>query len=361
MRVELAILMLAAALPRAQAYPEGRLSTEPGLVNSEFIFESAPFRSCHASTLAETTNGLVAAWFGGTDEGNRDVTIWCSRLQNGAWSTPVSVASGAGFDSEPLPCWNPVLFQAPGGPLLLFYKAGPSPSKWWGMLKTSTNCGVTWGEARRLPDGIVGPIKNKPVLLPNGTLLCGSSTEGSDGWRVHFEWTRDLGQTWERSQPVNDGRRLAAIQPSLLLPGSGSVEAIGRTKQGRIFMTQSSDSGKSWSETKLLELPNPNSGIDAVTLRDRRHLLVYNHITRGRSPINVAVSKDGAAWQAALVLEHEPGAEFSYPAVIQTADGQVHITYTWKRKRIKHTILDPDLLEPRDIIEGRWPDLSIPR
>ena len=358
MRHDLAILAVALTVTGTSAQPDHTQSRQPGLMNSEFIFESAPFKSCHASTLAETTNGVVAAWFGGSAEGHRDVTIWFSRFQDGSWTSPASVASGIGFGPEEFPCWNPVLFQAPGGPLLLFYKVGPSPSSWWGMLKTSTNSGVGWSEARRLPEGILGPIKNKPVLLPDGTLLCGSSTEGSDGWRVHFERTRDLGQKWEHSEPVNDGRRRAAIQPSLLFNGPDRIQAIGRTKQGRLFVTRSYDSGKTWSEMTLLDLPNPNSGIDAVTLGDGRHLLVYNHTKKGRSPLNVAISKDGENWQAALELENEPGAEFSYPAVIQAADGRVHITYTWKRQRIKHVILDLARFEPRDFVEGHWPVAS---
>jgi predicted neuraminidase len=224
------------------------------------------------------------------------------------------------------------------------------------MMKTSTNAGAAWGDAMRLPDGILGPIKNKPVLLPDGVLLCGSSTEGRDGWRVHFEWTSDLGHNWERSEPVNDGRRLAAIQPSLLVNGTGRIQAVGRTRQGRLFTTRSNDSGHSWSEMTLLDLPNPNSGIDAVTLRDGRHLLVYNHTQKGRSPLNVALSNDGNSWKAAVELENEPGAEFSYPAVIQTSDGRVHITWTWKRKRIKHAVLDPQQLQTHDFVEGRWPE-----
>ena len=100
---------------------------------------------------------------------------------------------------------------------------------------------------------------------------------------------------------------------------------------------------------KLTEMPNPNSGTDAVTLRDGRQLLVYNHNPnyKGRSPLNVAVSKDGKEWLAALVLEDEPGAPngFSYPAVIQTSDGLVHVTYTWRREKIKHVVVDPSKVE----------------
>jgi predicted neuraminidase len=82
-----------------------------------------------------------------------------------------------------------------------------------------------------------------------------------------------------------------------------------------------------------------------VTLRDGRHLIVYNHTAEGRTPLNVAVSREGTSWDPLLVLEREPG-EYSYPAVIQTADGLVHVTYTWKRERIKHVIIDPASLKP---------------
>ena len=106
----------------------------------------------------------------------------------------------------------------------------------------------------------------------------------------------------------------------------------------------------------LTTLPNPNAGTDAVTLKDGRHLLVYNHTARGRSPLSVAVSRDGVAWQAGLELENDPGSEFSYPAVIQTRDGLVHVTYTWKRQRVKHAIIDPKKLELRPIVNGQWPE-----
>jgi predicted neuraminidase len=90
---------------------------------------------------------------------------------------------------------------------------------------------------------------------------------------------------------------------------------------------------------KATALPNPSAGVDGETLKDGRHLLVYNHTPRGRTPLNVAISTDGKEWAPLVTLESEPG-EYSYPAMIQTRDGLVHITYTWKRKRIKHTVLD---------------------
>jgi predicted neuraminidase len=323
-------------------------------VKSDFIYESAPFPSCHASTIAETPSGLVAAWFGGTRERNPDVGIWLSRLEHDHWTPPVEVANGVESPTNRYPCWNPVLFQPRTGPLLLFYKVGPSPSRWWGMLVTSGDGGKTWAEPRRLPEGILGPIKNKPAQVENGDIICPSSTE-NNGWRVHFERTSDLGLTWSKSSPVNDPSQISAIQPSLLFHNSKRLQAVGRTKQGKIFQIWSEDQGRSWGPMTLTDLPNPSSGIDAVTLHDGRQLIVYNHTSKGRTPLNVAVSKDGRNWMAGLVLENEP-AEFSYPAVIQTIDGLVHITWTWKRHRIKHAVLDPAALRLRPIKQGVWPD-----
>lgn len=329
---------------------------DPALAKGEFIFESAPFAECHASTIAETDSGLVAAWFGGPHERHPDVGIWLSRQVGAGWTAPVEVANGVESPTNRYPCWNPVLFQPKTGPLMLFYKVGPSPSTWWGMLMTSTNCGETWSKPRRLPEGILGPIKNKPIQLANGDILCPSSTEHA-GWRVHFERTGDLGKTWQATPPVNDPTEIAAIQPAILIHPDGRLQALGRTRQGKIFQVWSKDNGVTWGKMSLTDLPNPNSGIDAITLRDGRHLLVYNHnpAPKGRSPLNVAVSKDGLHWHAALVLEDEPGSQFSYPAVIQTRDGLVHITYTWKRLRIKHVVIDPAKLKLKQITNGNWP------
>jgi predicted neuraminidase len=325
------------------------------MLQSEFIFEAGkvPFAQCHASTIAETKDGLVAAWFGGSGEGHADVGIWLSPLENGKWKPPREVATGRQADGSREPCWNPVLFQPKDGPLLLFYKVGPSPRRWWGMMMSSEDQGMTWHAPQRLPEGILGPIKNKPVELSNGTILCPSSTEDK-GWRVHFERTQDLGKTWQATEPVNDGKEFGAIQPTILFQRDGKLLALGRTRQGRIFQLRSADNGMTWDKMKATTLPNPNSGIDAVTLQDGRQLLVYNHTTKGRSPLNVAVSRDGEQWEAALALEDSPG-EFSYPAVIQARDGRVHISYTWKRVAVRHVVLAPNQLALRPMTNGVWP------
>jgi predicted neuraminidase len=344
----LLILLLAAAgagcaTARRAAAPSSPPAGAPAVVTAEFIYETAPFPSCHASTLAETKDGLLAAWFGGQDEGEPDVAIWTARRKDGRWSAPVLVADGVQPDGQRrYPCWNPVLYQPRRGPLLLFYKVGPSPAAWWGMLQTSTDQGRTWSTPRRLPEGQLGPVRNKPVSLRDGALLCGSSSE-DQGWRVHLELTRDQGRTWERSGPLNEPSHFGAIQPTILCWPDRRIQLLNRSRQGWVTECWMGRDWQHWSPMQVTSLPNPNSGIDAVVLKDGRALLVYNHTHRGRSPLNVALSRDGREWKTALALETEPG-EYSYPAVIQARDGQVHITYTWKRQRIKHVVLDPTQL-----------------
>lgn len=353
-RIQLLALFLAATALAADP-------PQPGLVLSEFIYETAPFPECHASTIVETSGGLVAAWFGGTGEKHPDVGIWLSRRSGDGWSTPVEVANGVQNEKLRYPCWNPVLFQPKAGPLMLFYKVGPNPEKWWGMLMTSTDAGKTWSAPTRLPEGFIGPVKNKPIQLANGDILSGSSTE-DNGWRVHFERSSDLGKTWKMIGPIHDGKQIGAIQPSIIAHADCHLQAIGRTRQNRVFTTESADSGATWSPMSLLQLPNPNAGTDAVALKDGRFLLVYNHSAGrasqwdyGRAVLNVAVSKDGKNWDGALVLEKHDKGEYSYPAVIQTSDGLVHAVYTWQRKRIRHVVIDPSKLELKPITDGAWP------
>jgi predicted neuraminidase len=340
----------------------------PGLVLEEFVFEKATFPSCHAATILELPDGeLLCAFFGGTAERNPDVEIRLSRKPpGGVWSPPVSVADGIQSTTNRLPTWNPVLFQPNGADLMLFYKVGPSPSAWWGMVKTSNDGGRTWSEARKLDAGIIGPVKNKPIQLKDSTIVSGSSTE-NQGWRVHIERSTDAGKSWKLIGPIEAENQVGAIQPTVLTYSDGRLQMLSRTRSenGFIAQTWSDDGGLSWSPLTRLNLPNNNSGFDGVTLKDGRQLLVYNHSTRdqagmghkGRGILNVALSRDGRAWEAALVLDHldQPEKQFSYPAVIQTRDGLVHIAYTWHRDRIKHVVLDPAQLKTAPMPEGQWP------
>ncbi|MFD2967504.1 sialidase family protein [Sphingobacterium bambusae] len=362
-RIATVLLLLLSLMGAAQE--NALYKWRKGIVKDEFIYEKAAFPSCHSATLAETPNGLVYAFFGGTRERHPDVEIYTCRFENGAWTPPVSAADGVQEDGSRLPTWNPVLYQVPGGELLLFYKIGPKPSEWWGMIKRSHDGGKTWSAAEKLLEGYIGPVKNKPVLLANGNLIAPTSTEGN-GWNIHFEISPDFGKTWRKVGPIARGEdNLNAIQPSILDHGNGTLQILARSRNWALVESWSTDNGETWSPLKKISLPNNNSGTDAVTMKNGTHVLVYNHVLPpkdnpkgARTPLNVAVSKDGKNWDAVLILEDSPISQYSYPAVIQTQDGMLHFVYTWRRQKMKHVVVDPSKLKRRKIKNGIWPKVK---
>ncbi len=209
------------------------------ILKSEFIHDTGPYPQIHATTIVETPAGLVSAWFGGTHERNPDVCIWVSRLVDGQWIASVETANGVQPDGTRHPTWNPVLFQPKDAPLMLFYKVGPTPETWWGELKTSPDGGKTWSAARRLPDGILGPIKNKPVQLANGDILCPTSNETHEKpskWSVHFERSSDGGRPGRRSarcMTASPSRPFSRASFSSV--ATGSSRSVGR---GRIAFSK---------------------------------------------------------------------------------------------------------------------------
>ena len=334
------------------------------VVCAEFVYDDADFPSCHAATIVETSRGEpMIALFGGLHENNSDCSIWITRRRGNGWQAPRLVADGM-IDTVKTACWNPVLFQVPGGDLLLFYKVGACVQEWSGWLVRSSDGGDNWSKPERLPEGFLGPIKNKP-LLAGDRLLCGSSLERG-GWRTYLETTDRRLSSWRRIGPLNDRKSaVQIIQPSLVRHADGTLQAICRSVdlRGNIVSVFSHDGGETWDEPISSGLPNNDSGLDAVALKDGRILLVYNHVeavrngAAARSPINVALSDDGRVWYAALTLENSAGEEYSYPSVIQTGDGLVHIVYTWHRERIKHVVVDPARLRidpARRITDEAW-------
>ena len=318
---------------------------EVEILEDEFIYTEAPFPQCHASTLVEAENGnIIAAWFGGEYERHPDVSIYQSTKTDTGWSKPLKIATGqTANDTLSYPTWNPVLFKNAEHDLLLYYKEGPSPSTWWGKFKVSLDAGKTWSLPKRLPDGILGPIKNKPIQLKSGLIVSPSSVESKDGsiWKSYIELSDDDGFTWERVA-IPSADTVKVIQPTLIKLANGNLKALLRSDQNYILESISKDAGKTWSEAKKGTMLNPNSGIDAVTLATGNFLLVYNPSeagaawSDGRNRLNLAYSTDGENWEDILKLEDEPEGEFSYPAIIQDTKGFVHISYTYNREKIKY-------------------------
>ncbi len=309
-----------------------------------FIFEKAPFPSCHASTIVETEPGrLLAAWFGGKDEGARDVKIWMSRHDGKAWSELDKVAEETGF-----PTWNPVLFRSKAGTLFLFYKAGPSPETWSGFVRKSADGGKSWGVAEILPAGVLGPIKNKPIQLADGTIVAGTSVESHRAWACWVERSSDDGKTWRRSGPITvPGRPHGIIQPTLFVKDEEKTLVMLCRARGVGFVcrAESKDGGETWGDAAPTELPNPNSGIDGVRAANGDWYLVYNPTKSGRTPLVLGRSADeGKTWKTVATMEDQAG-EFSYPAIIQAKDGTLHVTYTWNRTHIKYLTFDPAKLK----------------
>ncbi len=382
-----------------------------GILTDQFLYEQASFPECHGATIVELKNGdLVAAFFGGTKERNPNCCIWVCRKPKGAtqWSAPYLAADGvfalsdpnaarAGITEKTTPaaagpvavtfkgkkdnayrkaCWNPVLYQVPGKKeLLLFYKIGTSVGDWSGWLVRSKDGGKTWSAKEPLPEGFLGPVKNKPEYV-DGRIIAPSSTEGH-GWRIHFELSDDQGKTWRKVGPVEaelsvptqlrkaraaalddqeggeaikgkGAQPIYAIQPSILRHSDGRLQVVCRTRNAKLATSWSNDRGETWSKVTLLDIENNNSGTDAVTLKDGRHVLVYNNFETlpgtpkgSRTPLSLAVSDDGIHWRHLLTLEDSPISQYSYPSIIQGSDGKLHVVYTWRRQRVKYMCIDP--------------------
>ena len=393
-------------------------TASPAITKDEFLYSQASFPQCHAATIVETKKGdLVATYFGGKHERNPDVCIWVSIKKKGTneWSKPILAADGvftlgtknaqiAGISAESTPasegpvcwgtasasqrrkaCWNPVICEMPNGELWLFFKIGLKVSDWTGWLCKSRDGGRTWSDKEPLPEGFLGPIKNKPEII-GGRLLCPSSTE-DNGWKFHMEIYDLATKQWKYVGPVKaemamrtedmssvdsgsatakaskkedieapdaggvaskDGRHpIDCIQPSILKLKDGRLQVLMRTRNGKIATSFSSDNGDTWSNVTLLDVPNNQSGTDAVTLQDGRHVLIYNDFAtlpgtkKGvRTPLSIAVSDDGTHWRHALTLEASPISQYSYPCIIQGHDGLLHAIYTWRRQRIAYKQID---------------------
>ena len=325
-------------------------------IEREFVFgDERPFASCHASTVLPLPSGdVLVAWFGGSYESHGDVAIWLARRTATGWSAPRRVA-----DERDVPHWNPVLCRSPGGRLHLFYKAGPNARDWWTRVKISEDDSRSWSDPVEPPllEGFtVGPVKDKTIVLSDGTWLAPTSRETESAWDAAVTISRDGGESWELGGPVPIDHETftgkGIIQPTLWESEPGAVHMLLRSTAGRIYRSDSKDGGRTWSTGYATELANNNSGIDLDRLPDGRLALACNPVDTSwgkRTPLVLTFSADGGrTWPTTVTLEDEDppvdeervkldrahrANEFSYPAVVATGD-EILVTYTWKRKRI---------------------------
>jgi len=307
----------------------------------------APFAACHAATLVQTRDGcFLAAWFGGTREGESDVSIWIAERREQKWSRPRRLAR-----ADDRPHWNPVLFVSPAdGCVHLYFKTGRKPYDWRTWRKLSYDGGITWSDPLILGDEdsygrSCGPVKNKPIILENGTWLAPNSVEVYEGngicvWDARVDLSLDQGKTWvagdilevDRSQISGWG----VIQPTLWESTPGRVHMLLRSRCGYACYSESMDGGHTWSRVEKTALPATDSGLDATKLDNGMIAVVCNPSEPGselRTPLSVFVSSDnGKSWTRRLDLEKEPG-EYSYPSIVATRSGMA-IVYTWNRRRI---------------------------
>jgi predicted neuraminidase len=321
----------------------------------DFVFgDDREFEQCHASTIVQAANGrLVCAWFGGKKEKDPDVSVWMSSFDSTTWTAPVRTAKVAETAH-----WNPVLFRGADNTIHHFFKVGVDEVHWRTYWAQSRDNGKTWSEPTELVKGDVGgrgPVKNKPILLSDGSWLAPASLESKTGemeiWRAFADRSVDRGKTWTRSADfvvptLKDGeqdprfRGVGAIQPTFWESEPGNVHALVRTGSGKVWRTDSTDGGLTWHPYQVTDLPNNNSGLDALRLSDGRVVLVYNPVGRDwgpRTPLDIAVSSDnGATWTRLAHLEDDPDeeSEYSYPAIVKTRHG-IAVCYTWNRERIR--------------------------
>lgn len=329
---------------------------DQAVVNEFIISPNLEDYDCHGSSIIESSPGILCAvWKGGFGKGRsnvdmeNDVGFWCASFQDGIWSEPKQIVR-----SPKSVCWTPVLFKTPEDKILLFYRVGKDPRHTISLFKFSNDGGKNWSAEDILPAGIAGPTKTKPLLDSEGNLICGSSVESgspADDFKATACWIEIFSkQKWAKYGPIEiPGKRFGCIEPALFWGKDGNLKMLCRDRsfklgeEGWIWLSESKDGGKNWSELKKTTLPNPDSSIDALTLSDGNVLVIYNHSHSNRYPLTLALSQDdGQSWVKLLDIEESSG---EVPSATFDTDGYLHVTYAWSfpgklQRVIKHVVID---------------------
>ena len=336
----------------ASIVPPAPVPAERGAVFRESWVSPAGFTaSAHSSVTCVLPDGrLMVVWFGGSREGAADVALLTATLDatTGTWSPPAKSMDREQAQRDlgrPIrKVGNAVIFPDRDGTLWLVYVT-VTVGGWSGSalnVASSRDLGRTWTTGRRLT---VNPFFNLSSLVRNKPVY---AADGRIGLPVYFEMATTYAQMlW--LAPMADGRVAGfemhslldpkgVIQPAVVPTATGAVMALrDHGPQRRLHTAQSDDHAWTWSAPVAGELPNPDAAADMIRLRDGRLLLAYNHAAAGRANLRLATSSDdGRTWRPGPMVEEEAGREFSYPSLIEDPRGRVHLTYTWKRERIKH-------------------------
>ncbi|HEX9251530.1 MAG TPA: sialidase family protein [Ignavibacteriaceae bacterium] len=302
------------------------------------IIESIPtfdkYLSSHASTICSLNDKLLVAYFAGKYEGHRKNCIWISTKEGNEWDIPRVLFSGKSVLGREIPCWNPV-FHSTKEKLYLYFKIGKSPSLWNGFFSESLDDGETWSKPKLLPAGIFGPMRSSPIRIDN-YIVSGSSDEKYVS-KMHFELSDD-GYSWKKVVPICDPALGDCIQPAIIRLSQNKLIAYARSSIGVLVSTNSQDGGNSWEQVVKTEIPNPDSAIDLISVREDFHILVYNRSTKERTPLVMAISSDGVNWNDKIIIEDGKG-EYSYPSITISKNG-IEISYTSQRKCIKHALIE---------------------
>ena len=303
---------------------------------------TAVLPQCHAATIAERGDGaLVCAWYAGAYEKALDVAVYGATLEPGAseWQQ-----KGVWADTPNLSEGNPILFDTGKGALWLFFTTLLENSWTSCQIKrrVSRDLAATWGSVELLRAETGWVTGCKPIRLPNGIILLPMYVEtgGAFVWR-----SEDEGATWQMSNVINTPHGI--IQPSLAPLSDGRLLMLLRTYErsgGTVWQSFSNDVGRTWTAPTRTELYNPNARLDVCRLESGRLALAFNDSPDSRTPLTLALSEDdGVTWPIRAHVETEPG-EFSYPALIQTGDGLLHLAYTYRRTHIAHVACNEEWL-----------------
>jgi predicted neuraminidase len=345
-------------LPAAEQTSASEFAGSIPLLEQQFLESNPAAPSVHASTITQLSDGrMIAAWFGGTREGAKDVSIYGAHWdkQTRSWGTP-SVIVDAGSASRELGRYvkkvgNPVLHCDQSGRVWLYYVT-VSVGGWSGSfvtVKYSDDGGACWSDSKRL---LSSPFFNISNLVRSVPL---EMTDGSILLPVYHEFLAKYGEILHLS-PDGDliakyrmGNSVGALQPTLAAVDDSTILAFHRRigdSHPRVLANRSTDGGRTWTDTAAIDLPNPNASVAVVSRNDGGFLMALNASETERTELSLAVSDDGNQWE---VIKTFPAIaddlESSYPTLFRADDGTYHLTYTWAREKICHLRFNDTWLE----------------